>query len=65
MHLAYKAHIAVSGVNDQVVTTAMVTTGAKSDEHQLTEVLEYHSELTRLPVRDVVADAKYDTIAKL
>ena len=63
MHLAYKAHVAVSGVNGQVVTAAMVTTGARSDEHQLADVLAYHKKLTRLPVREVVADAKYGTIA--
>jgi len=62
MHLAYKAHIAVSGVNGQVVTAAMVTTGARSDEHQLAEVLECHNKLTKLPVKEVVADAKYGTI---
>jgi transposase len=63
MHLAYKAHVAVSGVNGQVVTAAIATTGARSDEHQLADVLEYHNKLTRLPVKEVVADAKYGTIA--
>jgi hypothetical protein len=41
----------------------MVTTGARSDEHQLADVLAYHKKLTSLPVREVVADAKYGTIA--
>ncbi len=63
MHLAYKAHMAVSGVNGQVVTAATATTGARSDEHQLAELLEHHNKLTRLPAREVVADAKYGTIA--
>lgn len=63
MHLAYKAHIAVSGVNGQVVTAALATTGARSDEHHLAEVLEYHNKLSGLPVTEVVADAKYGTIA--
>ncbi|MBM3175761.1 MAG: transposase [Chloroflexi bacterium] len=63
MHLAYKAHIAVSGMNGQVITAAIATTGARSDEHQLADVLEHHNRLTNLPVREVVADAKYGTIA--
>jgi IS5 family transposase len=63
MHLAYKAHIAVSGVNGQVITAALATTGVKADEHLLEEMLQYHSRLTNLPVKEVAADAKYGTMA--
>ena len=63
MHLAYKAHIAVAGTKGQVITAALATTGAKADEHLLKEMLRYHGELTNLPVKEVVADAKYGTMA--
>jgi transposase len=63
MHLAYKAHLAVAGKKGQVITAALVTTGAKADEHLLSEMLQYHSKLTNLPVEVVVADAKYGTMA--
>ena len=63
MHLAYKAHIAVAGVNGHVITAALATTGAKPDEHLLKQMLHYHSKLTNLPVKEVVADAKYGTMA--
>lgn len=63
MHLAYKAHVAVAGVRGQVITAAVATTGTKPDEHLLKQMLHYHSELTNLPVKEVVADAKYGTMA--
>lgn len=63
MHLAYKAHVAVAGAKGQVITAALATTGAKPDEHLLREMLQYHSKLTNLPVKEVVADAKYGTMA--
>ncbi len=63
MHLAYKAHVAVAGTKGQVITAALATTGAKPDEHLLKEMLQYHSNLTNLPVKEVVADAKYGTMA--
>ena len=63
MHLAYKAHIAVAGVKGRVITAALATTGAKPDEHLLKQMLLYHSKLTNLPVKEVVADAKYGTMA--
>jgi IS5 family transposase len=63
MHLAYKAHVAVSGIKGQVITAVLATTGAKPDEHLLMEMLHYHSKLTNLPVKEVVADAKYGTMA--
>jgi transposase len=63
MHLAYKAHVAVSGTKGQVITAALATTGAKPDEHLLREMLQYHSNLINLPVKEVVADAKYGTMA--
>ena len=63
MHLAYKAHVAVAGTKGQVITAALATTGAKPDEHLLREILLYHSKLTNLPVKEVVADAKYGTMA--
>jgi hypothetical protein len=63
MHLAYKAHVAVAGTKGQVITAALATTGAKPDEHLLKEMLQYHSKLTNLPVKEVVADAKYGTMA--
>jgi hypothetical protein len=62
MHLAYKAHVAVAGAKGQVITAALATTGAKPDEHLLGEMLQYHSKLTNLPVKEVVADAKYGTM---
>jgi IS5 family transposase len=63
MHLAYKAHIAVAGTKGQVITAALATTGVKRDEHLLKEMLQYHSRLTNLPVKEVVAEAKYGTMA--
>ena len=63
MHLAYKAHVAVAGAKGQVITAALATTGAKPDEHLLREMLQYHSKLTNLPVKEVVADAKYGPMA--
>ena len=63
MHLAYKAHVAVAGTKGQVITAALATTGTKPDEHLLKEMLQYHSNLTNLPVKEVVADAKYGTMA--
>ena len=56
MHLAYKAHVAVACAKGQVSTAALATTGAKPDEHLLREMLQYHSKLTNLPVKEVVAD---------
>jgi transposase len=63
LHLAYKAHVAVTGKKGQVITSALATTGTKADEHLLREVLEDHSRLARLPAKEVVADAKYGTSA--
>ncbi len=63
MHLAYKAHMAVAGRKGQVITAAVATTGARADEHLLGEMLWQHSRLSGLPVKEVVADAKYGTIA--
>ena len=60
-HLAYKAHVAVSGRRGQVITAAVATTGAAADEHLLTEVLWQHHRLSRLGIPEVVADAKYGT----
>jgi transposase len=60
-HLAYKAHLAVSGRDGQVVTAAVATTGAAAEEHLLAEVLWQHRRLSRLGVAAVVADAKYGT----
>ena len=60
-HLAYKAHLAVSGRCGQVITSAVATTGAAADEHLLPEVLWQHRRLSRLGVPAVVADAKYGT----
>jgi transposase len=60
-HLAYKAHVAVAGRRGQVITAAVVTTGAEADEHLLAEVLWQHRRLSRLHVPEVVADAKYGT----
>ena len=60
-HLAYKAHVAVSGRRGQVITAAIVTTGVEADEHLLAEVLWQHRRLSRLSVPEVVADAKYGT----
>jgi hypothetical protein len=62
MHLAYKAHMAVAGKKGQVITAAVATTGTKADEHLLGEVLWHHRRLSHLPVRDIVADAKYGTM---
>ncbi|MFH1560372.1 MAG: transposase [Chloroflexota bacterium] len=66
MHLAYKAlpgkdkaHMAVAGKKGQVITAAV------ADEHLLGEVLWHHRRLSHLPPRDVVADAKYGTMAIL
>jgi len=63
LKLAYKAHMAVSGKNGRVITAAIATTGAKADEHVLEEVLQYHQKLTGLAVKEVVADARYGTLA--
>ena len=60
-HLAYKAHLAVSGRRGQVITAAVATTGAVADEHLLGEVLWQHRRLSGLGVPEVVADAKYGT----
>jgi IS5 family transposase len=60
-HLAYKAHVAVSGKRGQVITAAVATTGAEADEHLLAEVLWQHRRLSGLNLREVVADAKYGT----
>ena len=60
-HLAYKAHVAVAGRRGQVITAAVLTTGATADEHLLAEVLWQHRRLSRLGVPAVVADAKYGT----
>lgn len=60
-HLAYKAHLAVSGRCGQVITSAVATTGAAADEHLLPEVLWQHRRLSKLGVPAVVADAKYGT----
>jgi transposase len=57
-HLAYKAHLALTG---RVVTAAVATTGAAADEHLLPEVLWQHRRLSKLAVRELVADAKYGT----
>jgi transposase len=62
-HLAYKAHLAVSGRRGQVITAAVATTGAAADEHLLGEVLWQHRRLSRLGVPELVADAKYGTTA--
>ncbi|MGB3904919.1 MAG: IS1182 family transposase [Anaerolineae bacterium] len=63
LHLAYKAHVAVAGRRGQVITAAVATTGAKADEHLLGEMLWHHRRLSGLAVREVVADAKYGTMA--
>jgi len=63
MHLAYKAHVVVAGTKGQVITAALATTGSKPDEHLLREMLDYHVKLTNLQVKEVVADAKYGTMA--
>jgi IS5 family transposase len=63
LRLAYKAHVAVAGEKGQVITAAVATTGAKADEHLLGEMLQEHSRLSGLQAKEVVADAKYGTIA--
>jgi transposase len=63
MHLAYKAHVAVAGTKGQVITAALATTGSKPDEHLLGEMLDCHKKLTNLRAKEVVADAKYGTMA--
>jgi transposase len=60
-HLAYKAHLAVSGKRGQVITSAVATTGAAADEHLLAEVLWQHHRLSGLGIPAAVADAKYGT----
>jgi len=60
-HLAYKAHLAVSGRRGQVITAAVATTGAAADEHHLAEVLWQHHRLSGLGIPEAVADAKYGT----
>ena len=63
LRLYYKAHMAVAGRKGQVITSAVATTGAQADEHLLGEVLWQHRRLSRVPFREVVADAKYGTMA--
>jgi len=63
LHLAYKAHLALAGTRGQVITAALATTGAKADEHLLAELLWHHRRLAKLPATEVVADAKYGTMA--
>ena len=58
-HLAYKAHVAVSGRGGQVITAALATTGGTADERMLAAVVWQHRRLSHLPVPAVVADAKY------
>ncbi len=60
-HLAYKAHVAVGGRRGQVITAAVVTTGATAEEQLLAEVLWQHRRLSKLGVPAAVADAKYGT----
>jgi len=60
-HLAYKAHVAVSGTRGQVITAIVASTGADADEHYLADVLWQHRRLSRMAVSEVVADAKYGT----
>jgi transposase len=60
-HLAYKAHVAVAGRRGQVITAAIATTGVTPDEQLLPTVLWTHRRLSRLGVRELVADAKYGT----
>ena len=60
-HLAYKAHLAVSGRKGQVITAAIASTGAAADEHYLAEVLWQHHRLSGLGIPAAVADAKYGT----
>jgi transposase len=60
-HLAYKAHMAVSGRRGQVITAAVATTGAEADEHLLPDVLWQHRRLSKEAIPAVVADAKYGT----
>jgi len=62
LRLAYKAHMAVGGKQGKVITAAIATTAAKVDEHVLSDVLTQHRQTTRLPIREVVADAKYGTM---
>ena len=52
----------MAGTKGQVITVALATTGARADEHLLGEMLQYHTSLTGLSVKEVVADAKYGTI---
>ncbi|MFQ6059334.1 MAG: transposase [Anaerolineae bacterium] len=61
LHLAYKAHLAVAGKRGQVITAAVATTGATADEHLLGEMLWAHRPLSKLPIPELVADAKYGT----
>ena len=63
LHLAYKVHVAVAGRRGQVITAAVATTGTKADEHRLGEMLWHHRRLSRLVAREVLADAKYGTMA--
>jgi len=44
-------------------STTFGTLLSKPDEHLLVDMLQYHSKLTNLPVKEVVADAKYGTMA--
>jgi transposase len=63
LRLAYKAHVAVSGKRGLVVTAAIATTGISGEEHLLNEVLQSHTRHTELPVKEVVADTRYGTLA--
>ena len=63
LRLAYKAHVAVSGKEGQVVTAAIATTGIAGEEHLLNEVLRCHTRHTQIPVKEAVADTRYGTLA--
>jgi hypothetical protein len=62
LHLAYKAHLAMAGQRGQVITAAIATRGATTDEHLLGEMPWQHRRLSGLPISEVVADAKYGTM---
>ncbi|MFC1966762.1 transposase, partial [Chloroflexota bacterium] len=63
LRMVYKAHVAVSGKGGQVVTAAIATTGIVGEEHLLNEVLRCHTRYTEVPVKEVVADTRYGTLA--
>jgi transposase len=63
LRLAYKAHVAVSGKQGQVITAAIATTGIAGEEHLLNEVLRCHTRHTRIPVKEAVADTRYGTLS--